>query len=83
MTNDCHCHERLTRVFRDVFDDDSIEIEDHYTAKDIPGWDSVMHVNLVVTIEEEFDLQLSTREIASIQSVGDVKGLIAARLKAA
>ena len=64
---------RLTEVFREVFDDPKLEIEDHYTANEIPAWDSVAHVNLIVGIEEAFGIRFSTGEIASFSCVGDVK----------
>lgn len=83
MTNPSECHERLTGVFREVFDDESLKIEDHYAAENIPGWDSLMHINLIIAIEEEFDVKFSTTEIASFRCVGDVKELIVARSKAA
>ena len=45
-------HARLTAVFRDVFDDDAVEIADATSAKDIRGWDSVKMVKLVLAAEE-------------------------------
>ena len=45
-------YERLVAVFREVFDDDSIEINDETVADDVDGWDSFEHINLVVAIEE-------------------------------
>jgi len=74
-------NERLEKVFRVVFDDPALQIRDEYKADDIPGWDSLRHINLIVSIEEEFDIRFSTAEIASLACVGDVKRLIVARAK--
>ena len=79
MIEQAHCHERLTRVFRDTFDDPSLQIKDDDTANSIPGWDSLMHINLIVGIEEEFDITFSTAEIAGFKCIGDVKALICQR----
>ena len=49
-------YERLNQVFREVFDDDSIEVNDSTVANDIPEWDSFEHVNLIVSVEDEFNL---------------------------
>jgi acyl carrier protein len=70
------CHERLTKVFRETFDDPSLQIKDHYTARNIPGWNSLMHINLVLAIEEEFEITFTTAEIAGFKCVGDAKKLI-------
>jgi acyl carrier protein len=78
---DMQIHKRLTKVFREVFEDLSLEIKDESNAKDIPGWDSLAHVNLTIAIEEEFDIRFLTTEIASFTCVGDVKKVIQERIK--
>ncbi len=72
-------HSRLTEIFRENFEDDALVIEDSFTAKDISGWDSLMQVNLVVSIEEEFDVRFTTDEIASISCIGEMKSAIVAK----
>ena len=79
MTKEAQCHERLTKVFREVFDERSLQIKDDYNASNIPGWDSLMHINLIVEIEEEFGISFSTAEISGFACVGDVKKLILQR----
>lgn len=74
--------ERLQVIFQENFDDESLRLEDHFSAKDIAGWDSLMQVNLVVSIEEEFDVRFSTDEIASISCIGEMKQAIIAKLAA-
>ena len=39
-------YDRLNEVFRNVFDDDDIEVEAGTTADDIEDWDSLEHINL-------------------------------------
>jgi len=63
---------RLNGVFREVFDDDSIEIFDEMTAKDISEWDSLMHVILVVAVEKEFDVRLNAAQVGEFQNVGEM-----------
>ncbi len=79
MTKEAQCHERLTNVFREVFDDTSLQIKDEYNASNIPGWDSLAHINLIVEIEEEFGISFSTAEIAGFTCIGDVKKLVMQR----
>ena len=69
-------HERLTNVFRDVFDDNTIEINDNTTSSDIDGWDSLEHINLVCAIEEEFNISFSMGETVLLKNVGEMENLI-------
>jgi acyl carrier protein len=73
-------HARLTAIFRDVFDDDGIEIADSTSAKDIRGWDSVKMVKLVLAAEERFGVRMRSREIDALKNVGDWIELIGKKL---
>ncbi|MSP56573.1 MAG: acyl carrier protein [Myxococcales bacterium] len=68
--------EKLTAVFRDVFDDDALLIVAATTASDIDDWDSLAHVNLVVAVEKAFGLSFTTKEISSLNNVGEFVNLI-------
>jgi acyl carrier protein len=72
--------DRLTDVFRDVFDDPSIVIADAMTAEDIDGWDSLTHVTLIVAAEKAFNVKFSTRDIQSLLNVGGFVALIRRKL---
>lgn len=74
--------ERLQDVFREVFDDAALEIRDATVAGDVPDWDSLNHVKLVVAIEQSFGVEFSNREIASWENVGDMRRALAAKLSA-
>jgi acyl carrier protein len=64
--------ERLTEVFQDVFDDDSIEIQDGTTANDIDDWDSLMHINLVSEVEDEFGIRFAMKDVTKMKNVGEM-----------
>jgi acyl carrier protein len=67
----------LQDVFRQVFGDDDIVIADSTTADDIDGWDSMMHINLIIGIEKRFGVKFAAAEIAGLKGVGqNVGGLI-------
>jgi acyl carrier protein len=70
---------RLTEIFEDVFDEDSIEVTPGLTAKDVDGWDSLNHIRLILTVEKAFHIKVSTSEIGSMENVGDLVKLIKAR----
>jgi acyl carrier protein len=70
---------RLSEIFQDVFDDDSIEVTPTLTAKDVDGWDSITHIRLILTVEKAFKVKFSTSEVGKLESVGDLAALIKAR----
>ena len=61
---------RLSRVFQEVFDDDSITLTDETTADHIDEWDSLSHITLVLAVEREFDVKLKAAEVGSLANVG-------------
>jgi acyl carrier protein len=69
-------HGELTRIFRGVFDDDGLEITDTTSAKDIDDWDSLNHINLIVVIEKQFRIKLSTPDVNKLRNIGDMKQMI-------
>jgi acyl carrier protein len=72
---------RLRKVFRDLFDDPELEISDPMTAADIKGWDSLTHINLIVSVEKEFKIKLSTGEVRGLKNVGNFIALIARKAR--
>jgi acyl carrier protein len=64
--------EQLNEIFCQVFDDDDIRIAPEMTANDIDGWDSLSHVNLIVTIESTFGIRFPQRELITFKNVGDL-----------
>ncbi|MGO9089210.1 MAG: acyl carrier protein [bacterium] len=71
---------RLQNVFRDVFDNEEIELFDEMTAEDVEEWDSLKHVQLVVASEQEFGVTFKTAEIMELKNVGEFISLIHKKL---
>lgn len=80
MSSDADIRHRLNQIFRDLFDDDSIEIHDAMTAQDIDDWDSLNHINLIVATEKEFGVRFTTKEVANLANVGEFVALLAGKL---
>lgn len=64
--------EKVTEVFRDVLDNEDIELNYSSCANDIEEWDSLSHVQLVVAIEHEFGIKFTAKEIMSWQNIDDM-----------
>jgi len=71
--------DRLQTVFRETFDDDSIELADEMTAEDLDDWDSVSHISLVLAVEREFGVTLNAAEIGSLENVGAMIAMLRAK----
>ena len=70
--------DKLTDVFRDVFDDEELAVTRETTASDVPAWDSLMHVTLIVAVEKSFGVRFKSSDVASLQNVGELVDLIEA-----
>ena len=64
--------QKLQQVFRDVFDDDSIVLSPQTTAEDIPGWDSLAQVKIILGCERAFAIRLRPREINALENVDEM-----------
>lgn len=73
-------HERLQDIFRDVFDDDGLTINDSTTSSDIEDWDSLAHIQLITAIEKEFGIKFTLKEAVSAENVGEFTELIGSKL---
>lgn len=71
---------KVTEIFKDVFDDDTIELTDATTSEDIEGWDSIMHITLIGAIEMEYKIKFTMKEVVSIKNVGEMVDLIIHKL---
>ena len=80
--DDAEIYQRLNTVFHSVFFDDSIRVTAGTTAADVPGWDSVANIHLMVAIEGEFGFEFTTEQLESLETVGDIARLAAAKGKA-
>jgi acyl carrier protein len=73
---------KLTEIFRDVFDDEGIELGPDTTAADIAEWDSFNHINLIVAIETKFGIKFQTTEVESLKNVGEMVAVIERKIGA-
>jgi acyl carrier protein len=68
--------DRLTMVFREVFDDDELTLTPQTTADDVDGWDSLAHIRLILSVQKAFGVKFSPVEMNRLKNVGDLIALI-------
>ena len=64
-------YSRLADVFRDVFDQE-VALADETIAADVPGWDSLNHITLIGTVEDEFDVKFPMKDVVGMKNVGEL-----------
>jgi acyl carrier protein len=68
--------DRLGTLVADLLELDDLKLTRETTANNVPGWNSLAHVRIVVAAEQAFGVQFSTGEITSLKTVGDLVDLI-------
>ena len=76
-------YRQLTAIFHDVFEDDSIVITPDLTAPDVPGWDSLSHIRLILEVQRAFRVKFAAAQTANLKNVGELAELIHAKTAAA
>jgi acyl carrier protein len=72
-------YEALTTIFHDVFLRDDLALTPELSAKDVPDWDSFKQIEIIIAAEERFGVKFRTREMDSLNNVGDLVQLIASK----
>lgn len=82
LINEDEIYRRLTPVFHEIFDDDTIMPHPKMTAAEVEAWDSLSNIRLVVAVEEEFSILFTTGEVAGLSNVGEFVKVIQKRVSA-
>jgi acyl carrier protein len=72
-------HDRLEDIVRQLFNDDTIVLRDEMAWSDVPGWDSLAHVNLIFGVEQAFEIRFSDEELDEVGTVADMKRILVSK----
>ena len=78
--NSNNVFEKLNEIFREYFEDEDIELTEDTTADDIEEWDSLEHINLIVAVEDSFDMKFTMGEVTTMKNVGAMVDIIMERI---
>ena len=71
--------ETLRGIFHDVLGVREADFRDGLSPDDVPNWDSVQHITLMLSIEQAFGVSIDPEEAARLRSVGAIRELLAQR----
>ena len=71
---------KIHEIFRDIFDDTDLIINESTCSEDIDDWDSLEQINLIVSIEKSFDIKFDILEIGNLNNVGEMINLIRTKI---
>ena len=69
----------LTDLFRDIFDEDDLELTPATTAAEVEGWDSLSHIRMILAVEQRFGVRFSASQVSTLPNVGALVDLIATK----
>lgn len=72
--------EKLTAIFREVFVEPTLVINDSMTADDVESWDSLSHMLMVTKVESDFGVKFKLKDLNKMKNVGDLISLIESKL---
>ena len=72
---------KIKRVMSIVFEIPVDEINDESSIETTKAWDSLRHMNLIVALEEEFNIQFLDEEILEVMKFQDIVNLVQKKLK--
>jgi acyl carrier protein len=72
--------EELKKVIMEALKLDNFDLKDETTAPEVPGWDSLNHVNVILAVEKHYNIRFKNLEILRLKNVGDLQKLIYSKL---
>jgi acyl carrier protein len=73
--------QELKRVILTALKLDDWDIKDETLAAQVPGWDSLNHVNVILAVENHFGVRFKPIEVLKLKNIGDLQRLLASRLQ--
>jgi acyl carrier protein len=74
--NNEQINEKLLVIFRQVFKDNNLVINETTTANDVERWDSLTHMTLIATIEDELKIKFKLKDLVNMKNVGDLINIV-------
>lgn len=68
--------QELNIIFIDIFEDDTIVLNDTTTTDDIEAWNSLNHIQMITAVEKRYKIRLNLHELLNLKNVGDLCNVV-------
>ncbi len=68
--------EKLTSIFREVFSDSTLVLQNQMTANDVDNWDSLTHMLMITEVEKKFGIKFRMKDLNQMKEVGNLISII-------
>ena len=68
--------ERLKNTILKELKLDDYDIQDNMRADEVPGWDSLNHINVIIAVEKEYGVRFKNIEVLKLKCIGDLQKLV-------
>ena len=69
-------NERYFNVFKEVFDLEENQISDSFSYESVPQWDSIGHMSLIASLENEFNIMLEMDDVIDFSDFSKGKEIL-------
>lgn len=70
---------RVQEIVAGVVGNPVIDLQEATTADQVPGWDSLTHIQIIIAVEKTFQIRLKASEVAQLNNVGSLIDIVLAR----
>ena len=64
--------EKINGVVQDILGNDELNLTETTSPKDVDRWDSISNINIIMTLEGEFNIRFGLGELESMLTVKDI-----------
>lgn len=70
--------DQLTQIISDVIGVDDLHLDESTVAADVPGWDSLAHINIMMSVEDAYGVVFTTEQLGRFRDLGELQDFLRA-----
>lgn len=68
--------ERVQSIASSILGLPGLDLREEMTARDVPGWDSLTHVQIIIGVEQAFGIRMTATEVAQLENAGSLVDVV-------